>query len=112
MNNQILLIRKNLLVIVFISTFSISPMAEENGLEIILNEKEQAILNSFEQKNQAESLIKLLQTLEKLSEYPTEAIDELTGKNPNHQVINRVVKRLKQSKNQSNNRYIFSWIPH
>ena len=103
MNNQILSIRKKLLVIVFISAFSISPMAEDNGLEIILNEKEQAILNSFEQKNQAESLIKLLQTLEKLSEYPTEAIDELIGKNPNHQVINRVVKRLKQSKGLSNN---------
>jgi hypothetical protein len=103
MNNQILLIRKNLLVFVFISIFSINSMAEDSGLEIILNEKEQAILNSFEQKNQAESLIKLLQTLEKLSEYPTEAIDELIGKNPNHQVINRVVKRLKQSKELSNN---------
>ena len=103
MNNQILSIRKKLLVIVFISAFSISPMAEDNGVEIILNEKEQAILNSFEQKNQAESLIKLLQTLEKLSEYPTEAIDELIGKNPNHQVINRVVKRLKQSRELSNN---------
>jgi hypothetical protein len=103
MNNQILSIQKNLLIIIFFSTFSIILMADNSGLEITLNEKEQAILNSFEQKNQAESLIKLLQTLEKLSEYPTEAIDELIGKNPNHQVINRVVKRLKQSRELSNN---------
>ena len=78
-------------------------VAEPNGLELTLSKKEQSLLDSFEQKNQADSLIKLLETLEKLSDYPTEAIDELTGKNPNHQVINRVVKRLKQAKNKSTN---------
>ena len=78
-------------------------LAEPNGLELTLSKKEQSLLDSFEQKNQADSLIKLLETLEKLSDYPTEAIDELTGKNPNHQVINRVVKRLKQAKDKSTN---------
>ena len=92
-----------LLIIILLSISLLSLNTQADGLEIKLNEKEQALLNSFEQKNQAESLIKLLQTLEKLSEYPTEAIDELTGKNPNHQVINRVIKRLKQAKDMSNN---------
>lgn len=103
MNTQKTLNPKNLLVIFMLTMGSLTLKAQADGLEITLNEKEQALLNSLEQKNQAESLIKLLQTLEKLSEYPTEAIDELTGKNPNHQVINRVIKRLKQAKDMSNN---------
>ena len=102
MNNQKYQNPKNWFFILLLSCFSSISIAQENGLELILNEKEQSLLNSFEQKNQADSLIKLLETLEKLSEYPIEAIDELTGKNPNHQVINRVIKRLKQAQSNSN----------
>jgi len=97
-------IKKRSLILFSLVTFcAINTKIQANGLDITLTEKEQTLLNSFEQKNQAESLIKLLETLEKLSEYPTEAIDELTGKNPNHQVINRVVKRLKHAKEKSKN---------
>lgn len=103
MNSQNLLSPKTLAIIFILSICLQATKAQADGLEITLNEKEQALLNSLEQKNQANSLIKLLETLEKLSEYPTEAIDELTGKNPNHQVINRVVKRLKQAKEKSAN---------
>lgn len=103
MNNPIILNLKTLIVIFLITFSSQALKAEPNGLELTLNKKEQSLLDSFEQKNQADSLIKLLETLEKLSDYPTEAIDELTGKNPNHQVINRVVKRLKQAKEKSTN---------
>lgn len=103
MNTQKTLNPKSLLVIFMLTLGSLTLKAQADGLEITLNQKEQALLNALEQKNQAESLIKLLQTLEKLSEYPTEAIDELTGKNPNHQVINRVIKRLKKAKDMSSN---------
>jgi hypothetical protein len=103
MNNPNILNPKKLLVIIVIFFSSQVLIAEPNGLELTLSKKEQSLLDSFEQKNQADSLIKLLETLEKLSDYPTEAIDELTGKNPNHQVINRVVKRLKQAKDKSTN---------
>lgn len=103
MNNLNILNPKKLLIIFAICFSSQILLAEPNGLELTLSKKEQSLLDSFEQKNQADSLIKLLETLEKLSDYPTEAIDELTGKNPNHQVINRVVKRLKQAKNKSTN---------
>ncbi|MDG1694564.1 MAG: hypothetical protein P8I13_06900 [Porticoccaceae bacterium] len=103
MNNQNLLSPQTLVIIFILSICLQATKAQADGLEITLNEKEQALLNSLEQKNQADSLIKLLETLEKLSDYPTEAIDELTGKNPNHQVINRVVKRLKKAKEKSVN---------
>ena len=103
MNNLNILNPKKLLAIIVICCSSQVLVAEPNGLELTLSKKEQSLLDSFEQKNQADSLIKLLETLEKLSDYPTEAIDELTGKNPNHQVINRVVKRLKQAKDKSTN---------
>jgi hypothetical protein len=103
MNNPNILNPKILIVILAMVISSEALKAEPNGLELTLSKKEQSLLDSFEQKNQADSLIKLLETLEKLSDYPTEAIDELTGKNPNHQVINRVVKRLKQAKDKSTN---------
>ena len=103
MNNPNILNPKILIVILTMVISSEALKAEPNGLELTLSKKEQSLLDSFEQKNQADSLIKLLETLEKLSDYPTEAIDELTGKNPNHQVINRVVKRLKQAKDKSTN---------
>lgn len=103
MNNLHILDPKILIAIIVIAISSQTLNAESNGLELSLTEKEQSLLDSFEQKNQAESLIKLLETLEKLSDYPTEAIDELTGKNPNHQIINRVIKRLKQAKDKSTN---------
>lgn len=103
MNNPNILNPKTLIMIIIIALSSQTLKAEPNGLELTLNKKEQSLLDSFEQKNQADSLIELLETLEKLSDYPTEAIDELTGKNPNHQVINRVIKRLKQAKEKSTN---------
>lgn len=103
MNNPNTLNPKILILILVMVISSEAVKAEPNGLELTLSKKEQSLLDSFEQKNQADSLIKLLETLEKLSDYPTEAIDELTGKNPNHQVINRVVKRLKQAKEKSTN---------
>lgn len=103
MKNQNLLSPKTLILVIMLSISLQAIKIQADGLEITLNEKEQALLNSLEQKNQADSLIKLLETLEKLSEYPTEAIDELTGKNPNNQVINRVIKRLKQAKEKSAN---------
>ena len=101
MKNSNILNPKTLIVMLLMAISSETLKAESSGLELTLSKKEQSLLDSFEQKNQAESLIKLLETLEKLSEYPTEAIDELTGKNPNHQVINRVIKRLKQAKDKS-----------
>ena len=103
MNNPSVPNPKTLMVVFIIALSSQTLKAEPNGLELTLNKKEQSLLDSFEQKSQADSLIKLLETLEKLSDYPTEAIDELTGKNPNHQVINRVVKRLKNAKEKSTN---------
>ncbi|MDG2018022.1 MAG: hypothetical protein P8J25_01080 [Porticoccaceae bacterium] len=103
MNSQKYLIRNNLVVILLLSTFSHTPMAQDNGLEVTLNAKEQALLNSYEQKKQAESLIKLMDSLQKLSGYPTEAINELTSNDPNHQLIHRVVKHLKQAKDKSIN---------
>jgi hypothetical protein len=90
MNNPNILNPKILIVILAMVISSEALKSEPIGLELTLSKKEQSLLDSFEQKNQADSLIKLLETLEKLSDYPTEAIDELTGKNPNHQVINRV----------------------
>jgi hypothetical protein len=103
MNNPSVTNLKTLIVLFIITLNSQTVKAEPNGLELSLSKKEQSLLDSLEQKSQADSLIKLLETLEKLSDYPTEAIDELTGKNPNHQVINRVVKRLKQAKDKSTN---------
>jgi len=103
MNNPSVTNLKTLIVLFIITLNSQTVKAEPNGLELTLSKKEQSLIDSFEQKSQADSLIKLLETLEKLSDYPTEAIDELTGKNPNHQVINRVVKRLKQAKDKSTN---------
>jgi hypothetical protein len=103
MNNPSVTNLKTLIVLFIITLNSQTVKAEPNGLELTLSKKEQSLLDSLEQKSQADSLIKLLETLEKLSDYPTEAIDELTGKNPNHQVINRVVKRLKQAKDKSTN---------
>jgi hypothetical protein len=106
MKNQNLLSPKTLILVIMLSISLQTIKVQADGLEITLNEKEQALLNSLEQKNQADSLIKLLETLEKLSEYPTEAIDELTGKNPNNKVINRVIKRLKQAKEKSANNMV------
>lgn len=67
----------------------------KQGLNILLNEKEQTLLNTMEQKHQAESLINLMNTVEKLANYPEGAIGELLGDSPNQQVLKRIIRSLK-----------------
>ena len=89
----------------FLITFSLSMAVkvQADGLNITLNEKEQALLNSVQQKQQAESLINLMNTIERLANYPEDAIDELTGDGPNHQILKRVIRSLKEAKEQKAN---------
>lgn len=95
MNNRLNLTINALLPTLF--TLAMAGTIQADGLDITLNEKEQALLNSVEQKQQAESLINLMNTIERLTNYPEDAIDELTGDGPNHQILKRVIRSLKDA---------------
>lgn len=67
----------------------------EQGLKILLNAKEQTLLNTMEQKHQAQSLINLMDTVKKLTTYPQDIINQLLGDSPNQQVLKQIIRSLK-----------------
>lgn len=89
---------KCVLLTVFVSVFSIELEASE--LNTALTDREQQLLNSAEQKRQAAELIEMMQTLEKLIDYPDGAIDELTGDGASHQSLKRAIRALKKARHE------------
>lgn len=67
-------------------------------LDIVLEEKEQQLVTTAEQQHQAQNIIDMMKTLEKLIDYPDAAIEELTGNSASHQSLKRVIRALKDAK--------------
>lgn len=87
---------KCILLTIFLSVLSLELEASE--LNAALMDREQQLLNSAEQKRQAVELIEMMQTLEKLIDYPDEAINELTGNSASHESLKRAIRALKKAK--------------
>jgi hypothetical protein len=83
-------------------TSEVTPIAMQ-GLDILLNEKEQSLFNAMEQRHQAESLINLMNTFKRLADYPEEAINQLLGDGPNQQVLKGVIRSLKAEEQAKKN---------
>lgn len=87
---------KCVLVAVLVSVVPLELEASELNAE--LTEREQQLLNRAEQKRQALELINMIQTLEKLIDYPDEVINELTGNTASHESLKRAIRALKTAR--------------
>ena len=72
-----------------------------SDLDIVLSEKEQQLVTNAEQQRQAENMIDMMKTLEKLTDYPDAAIEELTDNSASHQSLKKVIRALKDAKQKS-----------
>lgn len=87
---------KCILLAVLVSVVPLELEASELNAE--LTEREQQLLNRAEQKRQALELINMMQTLEKLIDYPDEVINELTGNTASHESLRRAIRALKTAR--------------
>jgi len=67
-------------------------------LDVVLEEKEQQLVTAAEQQRQAQNMIDMMETLEKLIDYPDAAIEELTSNSASHQSLKRVIRALKDDR--------------
>ena len=85
--------------VLFAVLVSVVPLElEASELNAELTEREQQLLNRAEQKRQALELINMMQTLEKLIDYPDEVINELTGNTASHESLKRAIRALKTAR--------------
>lgn len=87
---------KCLMLAVLVSVVPLELEASELNTE--LTEREQQLLNRAEQKRQALELINMMQTLEKLIDYPDEVINELTGNTASQESLKRAIRALKKAR--------------
>lgn len=78
--------------------FLLVTEALASELDIVLAEKEQQLVTTAEQQHQAQNIIDMMKTLEKLIDYPDAAIEELTSNSASHQSLKRVIRALKDDR--------------